>query len=157
MVVTFAFGLWISSTAFDLLSLVSGKEQFRRCADDAMAAGLIGAGLAAPTGMSEFVDIEPGKARKLATVHGIGNGTLASLYAVNWALRRGRNLRRRTGFWPLALSFLGLGGILYTGWLGGQMVYRHGVGVTPQRKETPRRHRKARESAREKERELAAA
>ena len=83
------------------------------------------------------MDIDRGRARRTAAIHGIGNALATAVYATNWALRRRSGPGRSPGLWPLLLSAVGLGGILYTGWLGGEMVYRYGVGFTPAEEEPP--------------------
>jgi uncharacterized membrane protein len=51
------------------------------------------------------------------------NLTVVGLYAVNLWLR----LHGSTLVW---LSVLGLGLLVVSGWLGGKMVFEHGVGVS---------------------------
>jgi uncharacterized membrane protein len=54
------------------------------------------------------------------------NLTVVALYVVNFYLRYNdpQNLKI-----PLLLSFVGVGLLLISGWLGGKMVFEAGVGV----------------------------
>ncbi|MBI3944865.1 MAG: DUF2231 domain-containing protein [Armatimonadetes bacterium] len=151
LVVTFPLGLWTASAAFDILSLITGKPRFRKVADATMAAGLAGAAVAASTGLAEFADMDPSPGRQHATIHGIGNGLLTGLYGVNWALRRTCDGSRRAPFWPFLLSLAGIGGLTFTGWLGGHMVYRHGVGVDTEHTQEHAQEPRAAEQTRERE------
>jgi uncharacterized membrane protein len=49
-----------------------------------------------------------------------------AIFAINWWLRT-----RLSGesLWPLVLSIVGVVGLAISGWLGGDLVYRHRVGV----------------------------
>jgi uncharacterized membrane protein len=53
-----------------------------------------------------------------------------ALFAVNLWLRTGSAPSTKL---PLALSVIGIILIGFSGWLGGEMVYVHGVAVEPQR------------------------
>ena len=52
------------------------------------------------------------------------------LFAVSWLLRGG-NANFVPGGLALILSFAGIGLALITAWIGGELVYRLGVGVDP--------------------------
>jgi hypothetical protein len=68
--------------------------------------------------------------RRLGAWHGIGNLVIVLLFAGSWALRFGE-----PAYGPDILPFiLGAIGVLLalgTAWLGGELVYRHGIGVDP--------------------------
>jgi uncharacterized membrane protein len=63
-------------------------------------------------------------------MHGSGNVVVVVLFAISWLLRSGQH-----GHVPTALAFIValLGALLATatGWLGGELVDRLGVGVEP--------------------------
>jgi uncharacterized membrane protein len=62
-------------------------------------------------------------------IHGLVNLGVVVLFIASWLLRRDS-----PGVPPaaaFALSFIGVAGALLGGWLGGELVERLGVGVTP--------------------------
>jgi uncharacterized membrane protein len=67
------------------------------------------------------------RARRIGLLHGIGNLIVAGLFAASWARRRPRPQRPPRS--ALILSATGAGLALVTGWLGGELVDRLGVGV----------------------------
>jgi uncharacterized membrane protein len=63
--------------------------------------------------------------KRIALFHMGINLTVVALYAVNFWLRL-QGAQNSTGVW---LSMIGIGLLVVSGWLGGKMVYEHGVGV----------------------------
>ena len=89
-----------------------------------MVGGIAGALVAAIPGFIDMLSLEGGLKRIALTHMGI-NLTVVALYAVNvWMRTRGGD----TGT-PLLLSVLAIALLLVSGWLGGKMVYVHGVAV----------------------------
>jgi len=133
MLVVLPLGLWIAALAFDIIHAVSGAPVWRTLAFWNIAAGIIGALLAAVPGFVDYLDLE-GRARRIATYHMVLNLGAVALYAVNWYIR---TRVAPESWWPLALSVIGVIGIIISGWLGGELVYTERVGV----EETPRTER----------------
>jgi hypothetical protein len=50
-----------------------------------------------------------------------------SLYAINLVLRSGELEASTTPWGPLLLSLVGLGALLFSGYLGGLLVYQDGI------------------------------
>jgi uncharacterized membrane protein len=136
MLVVLPIGLWIAALAFDIVHALSDGPVWRTLAFWNIAAGIIGALLAAVPGFVDYFDLE-GRARRIATFHMVLNLGAVALFAVNWYIRT------RVGpdsWWPLALSVIGVVGIGISGWLGGELVYAERVGVEePPRNERYRR------------------
>lgn len=95
-----------------------------------MLAGLAGAVAAAVPGAIDYFAVIPpeSSAKKRGTTHGLLNIGLTALYGLNWMLRSRSPERwgRRLG---TPLSLLGFGALMYSGWLGGTLVYRNQIGV----------------------------
>lgn len=94
-----------------------------------LLAGLIGAGLAVPTGFADFLKLGDPRsaAAKAALTHAGVALTAVSLSGLGFALRGGR--AAQPGTVSLALELAGALGLAATGWLGGHLVFHHGVGV----------------------------
>ena len=96
-------------------------------------AGIVGGLVAAPFGLIDWMAIPKGtRAHSVGAVHGLGNVVVLLLFAWSWWLRYGA-AGAVTPYTPstlaLALSFAGFALAGLTGWLGGELVDRHAVGV----------------------------
>jgi uncharacterized membrane protein len=129
MVIVFPLGLFATAVVFDICYLATGRTGFTIAAGYVIAAGLIGGLLAGAFGLVDWLGIpRRTRARRIATVHGIGNVVVLVLFAASWLLRLDAATWRPPG--P-ALAF-GFGGIVVAAvaaWLGGELVERLGVGV----------------------------
>ncbi len=93
-----------------------------------IAAGIIGGALAAPFGWIDWFAIRLGtRAKSVGLMHGLGNVLVLLLFIGSWWLRR--DAPERPDTLELILSFAGAVLALVTGWLGGELVERLGVGV----------------------------
>jgi uncharacterized membrane protein len=91
-------------------------------------AGIIGGLLAAPFGWIDWFAIPAGtRAKSVGLIHGLGNTVVLLLFAASIWLRY--DAPQAPGMWDHLFSFGGalLSGV--TGWLGGELVGRLGVGV----------------------------
>lgn len=128
MLVVFPLGLLAMAVIFDLLALGLANGYWSEIAYWMMAAGIITGLLAAPFGAIDWLAIPSAtRAKRIGAVHGIGNVLVVLLFAVSWMMRG--DLPAAPGGMALALSFAGAGLALFTGWLGGELVDRLGVGV----------------------------
>jgi uncharacterized membrane protein len=128
MLIAFPFGLLATSLIFDLIALITGNRLWHEMAYWLIAAGIIGGVLAAVFGLLDWAAIPAGtRAKRIGLMHGGGNIVVMALFAVNWFLRSGD--LRNPGSLPIVLSVVAAGLALVTGWLGGELVDRLGVGV----------------------------
>jgi uncharacterized membrane protein len=128
MLVVFPLGLLVASFIFDIMVMVTGNEALSRSSFHIIAAGIIGGLVAALPGLIDWFAIPRGtRAKKIGAVHGLGNVIVLVLFAISWWLRR--HTPQAPGSDAITFSFLGvlLGAV--TGWLGGELVDRLGVGV----------------------------
>ena len=127
MLIVFPLGLLATAVVFDLIALVSGNAGWWLVSYWTMAAGIIGALVAAPFGFVDWLSIPRNtRARRIGLMHGLGNGVVALLFLASWLLRS------QGGEAPalaLVLSFAAAALSLLTAWLGGELVARLGVGV----------------------------
>ncbi|NUO62669.1 MAG: DUF2231 domain-containing protein [Gemmatimonadaceae bacterium] len=128
MLIPFPFGLLATAVIFDIIRLASGTPKFSEVAYWMIAAGVISGLLAAPFGTADWTKIPSGtRAKRVGAMHGIGNVVLVVLFAGSWLLRSGDPTT--PGTLAYVLSFAGFLLALVTGWLGGELVDRLGVGV----------------------------
>lgn len=126
MLVVFPIGLWIFSLVSDFIFLLGGNADWNNVAFYTMAGGLIGSLLAAVPGFFDMFSISDPKVGKMAWNHMILNLIATAVFALNLFLRVGAAAGAPL---PVFLSVLGILFIAAAGWLGGEMVYVHGMGV----------------------------
>jgi uncharacterized membrane protein len=80
---------------------------------------------AATTGLLDYYEIENRPVRRIALYHGLTNVTLVGSYVASSLHRKDR----KADDTALALSALGAALIGLSGYLGGELVYQHGVRV----------------------------
>ena len=112
-----AIGAW--STGF-LLDLVGARRQ----ADAAMTVGVLAAVPTALSGAADWADTNE-EPRRIGLVHALLNSSGLVLMIASLLARRGN--QRGLG---IGLSTLGLSLVSASAWLGGELVYRLGTGVS---------------------------
>lgn len=128
MIIPFPIVFFVSAFATDLLHLSNGESGWAIASSWLLGAGLAGAALAAITGLADFAgDV---RIRRLsdAWMHMIGNVVVVLIEAVNFYLRIAGETEV-IGSIGVILSGLAALLLLFTGWKGGELVFRHGVGV----------------------------
>src|SRR6476619_2987319 len=122
VLVTVPVGAWVVSSWYDLKSTRTGRAWHDHAADGALWIGLVGAALPAATGVAQFVDTRD-QARRETGVHAALNNAALALNLVSLGLRGTghRRLGRRVSVAALAL-------VGVSGYLGGDLAYRHGIG-----------------------------
>jgi uncharacterized membrane protein len=131
MLIVLPLGLLIAAVAFDVVHLITDDPLWSTVSYWNIAGGIVGGLLAAVFGLWDWLAIPAGtRAKAIGLLHGVGNVVVLLLFAASWWLRRADPLYvPSTASFVLALAGLGLGGV--TGWLGGELVNRLGVGVDP--------------------------
>jgi uncharacterized membrane protein len=128
MLVAFPLGLLATSLIFDIIALATHHAGLAQAAFYIIAAGVIGGLVAAVFGLIDFLAIPRGtRARRVGTLHGIGNVIVVVFFAASWFLRR--EDPAHPAILAIVLSALGAGLSGVTAWLGGELVDRLGVGV----------------------------
>jgi uncharacterized membrane protein len=129
--VVFPLGLLATAVVFDVLRLITDNDGFATASYFMIAAGIVAGLLAALFGAIDYLAIPAGtRGRRVGALHGVGNVLVVVLFAVSWLLRNGEPQHL-----PSTVAFLvGVVAALLatvTGWLGGELVDRLGVGVDP--------------------------
>ena len=130
MLIPFPLGLLGMAVVFDLIAAVNDSDDLARAADFMIAAGIITGLLAAVFGAIDWLAIPGGtRAKRVGAAHGLGNVVIVVLFAAAWLLRRDEP-EAPSGL-VVTLELVGVLGALVTGWLGGELVDRLGIGVDP--------------------------
>ena len=125
MLVAIPIGLWVFSLVCDLVLAFGGtSENWAIVARYTMVGGIVGALVAAVPGFIDMLSL-PAAVKRIAILHMSVNLTVDALYVVNVYLRV-RGVESSTPVWLSVIAVLLL---LVSGWLGGKMVYVHGVAV----------------------------
>jgi uncharacterized membrane protein len=128
MLIPFPLGLLTTAIIFDVVRMFTGNPLWSTIAFWLIAVGIIGGLAAALFGLIDWTAIPRGtRAKRIGTVHGLGNVVLVALFAVSWLLRRDNPAEPETA--AIVLSLAGGALSLLTAWLGGELVDRLGVGV----------------------------
>lgn len=126
--IAFPLGLLITAAAFDLITFFSGDDRWTQMAFYMIGAGILVGLIAAVFGLLDWLGI-PGdtRAKRIGAVHGLGNVLVVLLFLASFFLRWTDPVSPpNLAYW---CSYIGVAVILATGWLGGELVDRLGVGV----------------------------
>lgn len=127
--IVFPLGLLATAVVFDLLRLATDNEDFATASYLMIAAGVLSGLVAAVFGAIDYLAVPAGtRARRVGAAHGLGNVVVVALFAASWLLRVDEPSHVATGL-ALALALGGAAIAVLTGWLGGELVGRLGVGV----------------------------
>lgn len=126
MLIPVPIGLWIFSLICDLFSLApNASENWQTVAFFTMAGGVVGAFVAAIPGIVDMLSL-PAQPKRIALIHMSFNVAVIIVYLINlWQRSHGDQ-----SMLPLWLSLAGVALLGVSGWLGGKMVYEHGVGMS---------------------------
>ncbi|PYR89158.1 MAG: hypothetical protein DMF84_25650 [Acidobacteria bacterium] len=129
MLIVLPLGLFLMAVFSDAAYLVTGNITFAAVAYWDISAGIAGGLLAAVFGFIDWWAIPSGtRAKSIGLYHGVGNVIVVVLFLVSCLMRY-----RVEGYIPsMTASVLIFAGIVLgavTGWLGGELVDRLGVGV----------------------------
>jgi uncharacterized membrane protein len=128
MLVPFPIAFFILALIMDVAYWQTSNLTWKIFAEWLLLAGLVGGGLAMVAGAIDLFSQRELRSKPQAWPHAIGNAIVLLLAFVN-SLVHARDGWTGVVSTGLALSFATVGLMLFTGWLGGTLVYRHGVGV----------------------------
>ena len=131
MLIPFPLALWATSFAVDVLFYFMRHPTLLVISKFMIAAGCIGAVAAAIPGIIDWLAIKNGEVKRAANWHARLNIAALVVFAISLFLRLGKysELVGRKLTIPFLLSLVGVILITISGWLGGELVFRYGVGV----------------------------
>jgi uncharacterized membrane protein len=115
----------------DVVFWRNGSATVATAATWLLGAGLVMAALAAVAGLTDVLGDQRIRALNDAWFHAGGNILIVLVELYNWYARYSEGT---AAIVPkgLILSLIAVAGLLFTGWKGWEMVYRHRVGVADQ-------------------------
>lgn len=132
MIIPFPIALWVFSLVADVIFLWRGNPVWKDyIAFYVLLAGILGAVAAAVPGFIDWLSLTDKAVVKIANWHARLNVIALLIFAASFYLRTrsGANLVSGGYTIPVALSVLGVILITISGWLGGEMVFKHRVAV----------------------------
>lgn len=130
MLIVFPLGLFITSLIFDIIHRFTAGPAWAQASFYMIGAGIIGGVIAAVFGLIDWAAIpRRTRASKIGLLHGGINVVVILLFAISWWLRK--DTQEAPGTAPVVLSFIAVLFGAVSGWLGGELVNRLGVGVDP--------------------------
>lgn len=129
MLIPFPVAFFAGTLVTDIIHSQSDNPFWPAASNWMLAAGLVMAALAALAGLTDFLGDARIRALRDAWLHMIGNVVVVLIEAVSpWRrLVQGPDFIVPTG---MVLSLLAVALLLFNGWKGWEMVYRHRVGVS---------------------------
>jgi len=132
MLIPFPIALFIFSFVADLIYLWRGNPIWRDyLAFYTMLGGIIGAAAAAVPGLIDWATLTDRAAVRVANWHARINVITLVIFVASFYLRTASGASWVTSLpmLPFYLSIVGVIGLGIAGWLGGQLVFAHGVAV----------------------------
>jgi uncharacterized membrane protein len=132
MLIPFPIALFIFSFVADLIYLWRGNPIWRDyIAFYSMLGGIIGAAAAAVPGLIDWATLTDRATVRVANWHARINVITLVIFVASFYLRTagGASWIPSLPLLPFYLSIIGVIGLSTAGWLGGQLVFAHGVAV----------------------------
>jgi uncharacterized membrane protein len=132
ILIAFPIALWSFSFIADCIYYFGNHiALWESIAFYTLAGGIIGAVLAALPGAVDYFSIPSSKASRIATWHAVVNVSALVVFCISFYLRTSAGRRLVGGSFniPILLSLVGVLLMGVAGWLGGELVYKHQIGV----------------------------
>ena len=129
MLIVFPLGLLGTSLAWDLAYLASRNPMWGQVAFWTIIAGVIGALLAAVPGFVDWMGIpDHTRAKRIGVYHMVMNVVVLILFIISAAARYTRGYEAPT-LGMMVIGWIGIALAIVSGWFGGELVERLGIGV----------------------------
>jgi uncharacterized membrane protein len=116
------------SVIIDVINLIDERQIWKDAAYVLIGLGVLAGLLVAVPGLIDWLSIPAeNDAKSIGLLHAASNSIGLILFGFSWYLRYDQPDSWST--FAFVCSLLGIGALSAGGWLGGEMVYRHGIGV----------------------------
>jgi uncharacterized membrane protein len=135
MLIPFPIGLLVFSLVADVIYFWRGNPVWENyIAFYSLLGGILGAAAAAIPGLIDWTTLTDPAAVKVANWHARVNITGLIIFIASFYLRTTSGAKWIVGMpmLPFILSLVGVVGLAIAGYLGGELVFRHGVAVDAQ-------------------------
>lgn len=129
MLVPLPIGFLVGALMCDILFVATDDPFWARGAFWLLVGGVITGLVAGLVGLVDLLGIQRARRLTMASVHGVGN-ILALVPAIVNVVSRWGDHGASSNSTGLILSIAVVLILLVTGWLGGELFYRHGIGVS---------------------------
>ena len=129
MLIPLPIGALVLSLLTDVVFSFGGSEFWAEASWWLLWVGAVTGVLAALVGLVDYVTIHRVRTHRAGKIHLVSNLAVLGLVAVNLVLRAGEHASAVTPA-GLIVSIVTAGLLGVSGWYGGELSYRHGVGVT---------------------------
>src|SRR5580700_2099694 len=126
MLVAIPIGLWVFALVCDVVHATGGDAVWQTVATYCIAAGIVGALVAAVPGLIDYFSIDEPAMKRIANLHLVVNVGAVVIFAINLWLRFRLSAE---SYLPLGMSIVGVFATGVGGWLGGEMIYVKGMAV----------------------------
>ena len=129
MLVVFPIAFLVGALATDLAFWRTDDQFWALASKWLLAAGVIMGALAAVAGLIEFLTIRRVRSLAAGWVHFLGNAAAILIALWNLLHRLGGDPSAMVVPYGIVLSAIVVALFLVTGWLGGELVFRHRIGI----------------------------
>jgi uncharacterized membrane protein len=129
MLVPLPIGFLVGALIGDILFVATDDPFWARGAFWLLVGGVVTGLVAGLVGLVDLLGIQRARRLTMAWVHGVGN-ILALVLAIINVVSRWSDYGASGNSTDLVLSIAVVLILLVTGWLGGELSYRHGIGVS---------------------------
>ena len=138
MIIPFPITCFVGAFVTDIFFVSNHAQGWATASNWLLGFGLAFAALAAATGLTDYMGDDRIRRLGVALRHMLANVTAVVLEIVNLVIRLSDQTKiDSVGIFLSGATVLVL---LYSGWLGGELVYRHRVGVQDAGSDEPSRH-----------------
>ncbi|MBF9196634.1 DUF2231 domain-containing protein [Microvirga terrestris] len=128
MLIVFPVAFLIGALGTDIVFMATQDQFWAQCSYWLLIAGIVTALVAAVPGMIDFVTIDRVRNIWISWAHMVDNLVVVALALINVGVRSGDPAAGVQG-WGIWLSSIQTALLLFSGWLGGEMAYRYGIGA----------------------------
>ena len=131
MLIPLPLGLLTGALVADLGYWIDGSRAWALAGVWLVSGVVLTGTVAAAAGLTDFMSVKKIREHKAAKRHGMGNALMLLLMLIN-ALIRYPDIEGAVLPWGLLLTATSSVIVVYTGWLGGELSYKHMFGVNPE-------------------------